>query len=239
VFPVAKTSQRQIEGLKQKLLTVGGLVETAIAGAIAALLEQDVALAGQVIDRDAEIDRLEVEVEEEVLAILALHHPVAADLRFVVAALKINSELERVGDLAKNIAKRVVQLQHCPKFDMRAELRDMATDAQRMVRLSLDAFVAGNPQLAQQVREADERVDAARRRLREEIEQRIAAQPDLVGCLMKYLSVCRHLERMADMATHIAEEVIYMSEGEIVRHHAAAPVNAPASGLSDSPLPVT
>jgi phosphate transport system protein len=162
---------------------------------------------------------MEVDVEEEVLKILALYQPVAADLRFVVAVLKINNDLERMGDLAGNIAKRVLFLASCERFDLPPEVRPMAARTQSMVKESLDALVNSDVVLAQKVRESDDEVDNLRRTIEKEIEQQIAQHPERTDCLMRLSSVARHLERIADMATNIAEDVIYMVEGEIVRHH--------------------
>jgi phosphate transport system protein len=216
---MAKQLPRQIDGLKQKILFVGTLVEEAIAKAISALINRDLNLANTVIDSDTEIDRMEVDVEEEVLKILALYQPVAADLRFVVAVLKINNDLERMGDLARNIAKRVVFLANCDRFDLPVDFRAMATRAQSMVKESLDALVNSDSALAHKVRDSDDEVDALRRIIEKQIEQQIAAHTERTDCLMRLSSVARHLERIADMATNIAEDVIYMVEGEIVRHH--------------------
>src|SRR4029079_10741160 len=138
---MAKQLQRQIENLKHKILFVGTLVEEAIAKAISALVKRDRNLARSVIDADNEIDRREVNVEEEVLKVLAIYQPVAADLRFVVAVLKINNDLERMGDLAHNIAKRVVFIALCERFDLPVDFGAMAAKAQLMVKESLDALV--------------------------------------------------------------------------------------------------
>lgn len=221
---MAKQLPRQIDALKQQILFVGTLVEEAIAKAISALINRDRHLANAVIEADAEIDRMEVDVEEECLKILALYQPVAADLRFVVAVLKINNDLERMGDLAKNVAKRVVFLSNNERFDLPVDFRGMATRAKAMVKDSLDALVHSDPALAQKVRESDDEVDAQRRLIEKQIEERIAAEPDKAESLMRLASVARHLERIADMATNIAEDVIYMVEGEIVRHHRTEPI---------------
>ena len=219
---MAKQLPRQIDGLKKKILFVGTLVEEAITKAITALINRDANLANSVIAADTEIDTMEVDVEEEVLKILALYQPVAADLRFVVAVLKINNDLERMGDLAGNIAKRVLFLAKCERFDLPPEVRPMAARTQSMVKQSLDALVNSDTTLAQRVRESDDEVDAMRSTIEKEIEQQIATHPDRTDCLMRLSSVARHLERIADMATNIAEDVIYMVEGEIVRHHRAS-----------------
>ncbi len=221
---MAKHLERQIDILKQKILFVGTLVEEAIAKAISALTNRDRNLARQVIDEDSEIDRMEVDVEEEVLKILALYQPVAADLRFVVAVLKINNDLERMGDLARNIAKRVVFLTNGEKIDLPSDLRPMAVKAQQMVKESLDALVNTDALLARRVRDADDDVDSMRRKVQDFVEREIAAHPQHTELLMRLLSVSRHLERLADLATNVAEDVIYMVEGEIVRHRATEPL---------------
>lgn len=215
---MTKHIQRQIEVLKQKILYVGTLVEEAVAKAIVALINRDGSVAQKIIDADHVIDRMEVEVEEECLKILALYQPVAADLRFVVAVLKINNDLERMGDLAKNIAKRVEYLSKADPVDLPIDFRSMATNAQNMVKQSLDALVNADTALARQVRAEDDEVDQARQRIRKQILDAIRKQPDKVESLLKFNSVSKHLERLADMATNVAEDVIYMVEGEIVRH---------------------
>jgi phosphate transport system protein len=213
-----KHIQRQIELLKQKILEVGGLVEEAIANAISAMLNRDGKLAQRVIGDDTAIDQMEVEVEEDCLKILALYQPVAADLRFVVAILKINNDLERIGDLARNIAKRVNYLSKSDPIELPFSLRDMTTKVQAMVRMSLDALVNGDVGLARQVREEDDAVDNERKKIADHIITLIKKMPERVEYLLKLNSVSKHLERIADMATNIAEDVMYMVEGEIVRH---------------------
>ncbi len=213
-----KHIQRQIDLLKQKILNVGGLVEEAIANAISALVNRDGKLAQRVINDDSVIDLMEVEVEEDCLKILALYQPVAADLRFVVAILKINNDLERIGDLARNIAKRVNYLCKSDPVELPFSLREMTTKVQYMVKMSLDALVNGDPGLARQVRAEDDIVDNEREKIRDHLMAMIKKIPDRVEYLLKLNSVSKHLERIADMATNIAEEVIYMVEGEIVRH---------------------
>jgi phosphate transport system protein len=212
--------ERQIESLKERILRVGTLVEEAISKSITALINRDTNLAQRVMASDEEIDRMEVEVEEECLKILALYQPVAADLRLVVAVLKINNDLERMGDLARNIAKRVAQLTSGEPVDLPPEIRTMAMQAQDMVKECLDALVKGDPLLARQVREEDDAVDEARQRIRRRIIAGIKADPEKVENLLRVNSVSKHIERIADMATNIAEDVIYMVQGDIVRHRA-------------------
>jgi len=209
---------RQIDALKQKILYVGTLVEEAIANAISALINRDAVMAKKVIANDAVIDRMEVEVEEECLKILALYQPVANDLRFVVATLKINNDLERMGDLAKNIAKRTSYLAGADPMEVPVDFRGMAMQAQHMVKQSLDALVNADAALARQVRDEDDEVDESRQRIRQQVLAAIRRNPERTEYLLKFNSVSKHLERLADMATNVAEDVIYMVEGEIVRH---------------------
>jgi phosphate transport system protein len=217
---MARHIERQVDQLKEKILRVGTLVEEAFSKAITALINRDIALAQRVMASDEEIDRMEVEVEEECLKILALYQPVAADLRFVVAVLKINNDLERMGDLARNIAKRVAQLATGPTVDLPPEIRTMAMLSQDMVKQCLDAVVNADPTLARQVREEDDAVDEARQQIRRRILQGIKAHPEQLENLLRINSVSKHIERIADMATNVAEDVIYMVEGDIVRHRA-------------------
>jgi phosphate transport system protein len=217
---MTKHIERQIEGLKERILRVGTLVEEAISKSITALINHDSALAQRVIMNDEEIDRMEVEVEEECMKILALYQPVAADLRFVVAVLKINNDLERMGDLARNIAKRVTQLAVGRPYDLPREIRTMAMQAQEMVKQCLDAVVNGDPALARQIRAEDDIVDDARLEVRRQVMRSIKDDPESLESLLWINSVSKHIERIADMATNIAEDVIYMVEGEIVRHRA-------------------
>jgi phosphate transport system protein len=212
--------QREIDSLKRRILAVGGMVEQAVAQAMSAVLERETAAARAVFEADDRIDKAEVAVEEECLKILALHQPVAIDLRFVVAVLKMNNDLERMGDLAKNIAKRAVFLSKCERFDVPVDFREMGNRAQSMVKQSLDALVNSDTNLAQKVRDSDDEVDAMRATVEKDIERQIAQHPDRTDCLIRLSSVARHLERIADMATNVAEDVIYMVEGEIVRHQA-------------------
>lgn len=210
--------QREIDVLKKKLLAVGSVVEESIARAITAVVKHDAALAQQVAAGDFEIDQMEVDVEEECLKILALYQPVAVDLRFVIAVMKINNDLERMADLAVNIARRAEYLADVPKVDLPVALEDMARKAQAMVKNSLDAFVDSDAELARQVCAADNEVDQHNRYMHVFIQDQIRAHAEDVERLLHLLSVSRHLERIADLATNVAEDVIYTVQGEIVRH---------------------
>ena len=215
---MARHIEHQIAQLKNSILQFGTIVEESISRSNTALFKQDVELAQKVIADDTEIDRLEVELEEECLKVLALYQPVAADLRFVVAVLKINNDLERIGDLASNIAKTVSQLTITGPLELPEEISSMAKQVEEMVKNSLDAVVKADPDLARQVRKEDDIVDAGRHTVRKLVMQQIRKDPEKVEGLLQINSISKHLERIADMATNIAEDVIYMVEGEIVRH---------------------
>ena len=215
---MARHIEHQIAQLKNSILQFGTIVEESISRSNTALFKRDVELAQKVIANDTEIDRLEVELEEECLKVLALYQPVAADLRFVVAVLKINNDLERIGDLASNIAKTVSQLTITGPLELPEEISSMAKQVEEMVKNSLDAVVKADPDLARQVRKEDDIVDAGRNTVRKLVMQQIKKDPEKVEGLLQINSISKHLERIADMATNIAEDVIYMVEGEIVRH---------------------
>ena len=215
---MARHIEHQIAQLKNSILQFGTIVEESISRSNTALFKRDVELAQKVVANDTEIDRLEVELEEECLKVLALYQPVAADLRFVVAVLKINNDLERIGDLASNIAKTVSQLTTTGPLELPEEISSMAKQVEEMVKNSLDAVVKADPDLARQVRKEDDIVDAGRHTVRKLVIQQIKKDPEKVEGLLQINSISKHLERIADMATNIAEDVIYMVEGEIVRH---------------------
>ena len=212
--------QREIERLKRQLLGLCALVEEQVERAVRALLERDGALAQAVERRDLEIDHREVEMEEECLKILALHQPVAADLRLIVAALKINNDLERIGDLAVNIARKAASSASGPPMEIPFDLAGMWQKTQSMLRDSLDALVNLNPALASQVCARDSEVDTMKKEIRQTAEQMMQKEPTKVPALLTLLAVSRNLERVADHATNIAEDVIYMAEGRIIRHGA-------------------
>jgi phosphate transport system protein len=210
--------QRELESLKKQILSLGAMVEERVRMAIEAFESRNGELAQQIIESDREIDEAEVEVEEECLKILALHQPVAVDLRFISAAIKINNDLERVGDEAVNIAERVDNIARRAPVNVPFEYGAMAEKTEAMLRNSLDALVNLDADLAYKVCLSDDEVDDINRDIYDKIKEVIKAQPDRVGYLINLLFIARHLERIADHATNIAEEVIYMVEGEIPRH---------------------
>jgi phosphate transport system protein len=210
--------QREIERLKKHLLSICALVEDQVQMAVRALVERDAELAGVVARRDEEIDQREVEVEEECLKTLALHQPVAIDLRLVVAALKINNDLERIGDLAVNIARKAAAFAAETPMEIPFDVAGMWQKTQAMLRDSLDALVNDDPRLAHDVCRRDDEVDGLKHEIRVEIEEMIRRDPEKTRPLLRLLAVTRNLERIADCATNIAEDVIYMTEGRIIRH---------------------
>ena len=211
--------QREIDHLKKQILAVGAVVEERIAGAITAVMQHDAELARQIIEGDDEIDRMEIDVEEVCLKILALHQPVAVDLRFVVAVLKINQDLERMADLASNIAKRAEHLADLPKIEIPAQLAAMSKRTQDMVKHCLDALVESNVAIARRVCSADDEVDQHNRQMHVLIQDQMRENPTDIERLLDLLSISRHLERIADLTTNVAEDVIYTVQGDIVRHH--------------------
>jgi phosphate transport system protein len=212
--------ERELERLKKSILSLGAMVEERVRMAIKAMETRDRKLAKKVIEADDEIDQMEVDVEEECLKILALHQPVAIDLRFIVAVIKINNDLERIGDIAVNIAERAAFLATQAKVDIPFDFAGMAEKTQSMLKKSLDALVNMDADLAWEVGAADDEVDAINRDMYLQVQDGIRKDIDKMECLIHLLQASRHLERIADHATNIAEDVIYMINGEIVRHHA-------------------
>ncbi len=211
---------KALEDLKRQILSLSALVEESVRKAVRALEDRDERLAEEVIEADPEIDIAEVDLEEECLKILALYQPVAIDLRFIVAAFKINNDLERIGDLAVNVAERAQYLATHEPVETAFDFAGMAEKARDMVKTSLDALVNLDAGLAREVCAADDEVDAMNRRMYLQVQDGIRRQPERLEALIHLLSVSRHLERIADHATNIAQDVIYMVEGEIVRHYA-------------------
>ena len=211
--------QREIEQLKKNILALCAIVEEQVQDAVRALLDRNVELAQKVEGRDSEIDRREVEVEEECLKILALHQPVAIDLRFIVSALKINNDLERIGDLAVNVSKKAVSFSNESSMEISYDIAGMWEKTQSMLRDSIDSLINMNSELAAEICVRDDEVDRIKHEIRAGVEEQIRSQPESVRPLLKLLAVSRNLERIADCATNIAEDVIYMAEGRIVRHN--------------------
>jgi phosphate transport system protein len=208
---MAKIFIRELDNIKKMILSLGAMVEERVRLAAEAVENKDAEAAQRVIKTDYEIDEMEVEVEEACLKVLALHQPVAIDLRFLISVIKINNDLERIGDQAVNIAQRVEVLAKRRDVNFDFDYAQMAEKAETMLRMSLDALVNLDEDLAL-------KVDTIQRDAYDRIKSAMKENTDKIGYMINLLLISRHLERLADHATNIAEEVIYLIEGEIVRH---------------------
>ena len=208
----------ELEALKQTLLAMGGLVEDQIRRVMKALLERDDVMAQEVIERDRQVNTYDVEVDEKCVELLALYQPTAGDLRFITTAMKIVTDLERIGDQAVNIAQRVLELNREPQLKPYIDLPRMAEQAQRMVKESLDAFVARDTALARQVCGEDSEVDLLKEQIFRELLTFMMEDPRTIPRAIRLILISRFMERVADHATNIAEMVVYLVEGKMVRH---------------------
>jgi len=210
--------ERELEHLKARVLHMGAAVEDLVARSIQALTERNLELAQQAIHLESEIDEQEIQIEEECLKLLALYQPVAGDLRFVTAVLKINNDLERMGDLGRHIAERALVLSQHREVRLPVDLRNMAAAVQKMVRTAMDAVVNQDSEIALRVIHADNEIDEYHQEMFPLIARQMRTAPDTIEVLLHVLSASRHLERIADYATNIAEDVVYLVRGEIIRH---------------------
>jgi len=215
---MTKHFRKELENIKKRILALGALVEDRVRLAAQAVDQIDAEIAQRIIKADYEVDEMEVDIEEECLKVLALHQPVAVDLRFIIAVIKINNDLERIGDQAVNIAQRVEVIAKRPKPPFIFDYAEMGQKAQRMLKMSLDALVNLDVDIAYKVITMDDEVDQIKKDAYDKIKQAIQDLPERVGYYINLLLISRHLERLADHATNIAEEVIYLVEGEIYRH---------------------
>lgn len=210
--------QRAIDNLMEQLVGLSAKVEENVKRAVQSLDEEDAALARSVIKEDEFIDQREIDIEEECLKIFALHQPVAIDLRYLVAVLKINNDLERIGDLALNISKNTLKILEKPVLKNPADLEDIYNHVQAMLKRSLDAIVNLDAGAADEVLAEDDEVDRLHRELSAEVLEAIKKNPDKADTLIRYIHIVRYLERIADHTTNIAEDIIYLIKGEIIRH---------------------
>lgn len=209
---------RDLDSLRRAVLLNGRAVETAFEKAIAALMNGGRELAAEVIEGDAAIDEREIEIEVECLKILALHQPVAHDLRFLVAVLKVNNDLERIGDLSKNLAKNAIRMAEIDADPVPVGFHEMSRRTRAMVRDSLDALIEPNIETARAVLAADDAVDALEAELIQQLLETMRADPSRIEASVCLLDVARGMERIADMATNIAEDIVFLVEGELIRH---------------------
>jgi phosphate transport system protein len=217
--------QQELGALKERLLAMGGLAEDRVRAAMQGLVERDGGLIEEVLNGDTPVNELHIEIDDLCLKLLALHSPMAADLRAVMAAIKINSDLERVGDMAVNIGEAARRYtMHAPVKKL-IDIPRMATTAQRMLRDALDSYVRGDMDLAQHVLDEDDVLDSLKTQVFRELLTYMLQDPSTIEPALDLILISRHLERIGDHATNIAEDVIFMVSGRDVRHHAADPMS--------------
>jgi phosphate transport system protein len=208
----------ELELVKEKTLKLGSLVETMVERAVASLVDRDSRLAEEVIASDRKVDILDLEIEEDCLRLLALHQPAAKDLRFITTAMKITTDLERMADQAVNICERAIELNEEPQLKPYIDIPIMSQLSQKMMREALDAFVRRDAELARQVIPEDNKVDALKDQIFRELLTFMMEDPRTIPRAIRLILVSRHLERVADHATNIAEMVVFLVEGKNIRH---------------------
>jgi phosphate transport system protein len=213
-----KRYEEQLKKLREEILYMGGLVEDQIQKAVKSLVDRDSELAAVIIERDHEVNRLDVEIDELCIKLLALHQPAGRDLRFITTGLKITTDLERIGDMAVNICERALELNQEPQLKPYIDIPRMARIAQRMIRESLDAFVREDTELALKVCKNDDEVDQLNAQIFRETLTFMLENAQTISRATKISSVSKYLERIADHATNIAEMVIFMVKGKSIRH---------------------
>ncbi len=215
---MSKHLQRDLDHLQRQLMNLFGIVEQMIDNATRALCEKRLDLVTNIRAIDRQVNEMEVAIEEDCLKMLALHQPVAGDLRRIASVLKINTDLERIGDIAKNVAERAQGVHEFPWFPIPDRLAEMSRQARQMLRMALDAFVTSDSQLAKQVILCDASVDELNRGIILELQDLMRSDGSLLDPALHCFSASRHLERIGDHAENIAEDVIYLVDGDIVRH---------------------
>ncbi|MGA2559183.1 MAG: phosphate signaling complex protein PhoU [Terracidiphilus sp.] len=211
--------QRSLDDLKENLLVMAGLAEQAIQRAIEAYRVRDISICDLVSRSEIAINRLERDIDQAALDLLAMEQPMAIDLRFILSVIKINADLERVGDAAKAISDRVRHMEQMPVAELPVDIPRMASLAADMVRKSLQAFIEGDPVMARNVLTLDDAVDAMNKTAYKSLTKVMAEESHIAPQALNALMICRNLERVADHATNIAEDVIFWVEGADVRHH--------------------
>jgi phosphate transport system protein len=212
--------EERLDELRKRLLEMSGLVESAIYRSVHALVEKEESLAHQVLENESRVNQMEIEIDDMAVRLLALEQPVATDLRFITSAIKINNDLERMGDLAVSIAERALNLMHEAPVNALVDIPYMANLVESMVRKSLDAFVKKDSDLARSVLISDDAVDDLRNGIYNEMVRFMEENPQRIPPALNLIFVARNLERIADHATNIAEDVLFLVEGIDVRHHA-------------------
>jgi phosphate transport system protein len=213
-----KRYEEELKKLREEILYMGGLVEDQIQKAVKSLVDRDSEMAQIIIERDHEVNRLDVEIDDLCIRLLALHQPAGKDLRFITTGLKVTTDLERIGDMSVNLCERALELNQEPQLKPYIDIPRMARIAQRMIRESLDAFVREDTDLALKVCKDDEEIDQLNSQIFREVISFMIEDPHTINRAMKISSISKYLERMADHATNIAEMVIFMAKGKSIRH---------------------
>ncbi|MHB8173931.1 MAG: phosphate signaling complex protein PhoU [Nitrospirota bacterium] len=215
---MGKILDKELSDLKERLLTMGSVVEAQVARSIKSLVDRDNELAKKVIDADHEVNRMEVEIDEECIRLLALRQPEAGDLRFITTAMKIVTDIERIGDLAVDVSERALELNEEPILKPYIDIPRMAKAARNMLKEALDAFVNRNSELAWSVLDEDDFVDELNKQIFRELLTFMIEDPHSISRAIRITYISKYLERIADHATNIAEMVVYLVEGRIIRH---------------------
>lgn len=215
---MGKILEKELSDLKERLLTMGSVVEAQVARSIKSLVDRDNAVATKVIEADHEVNRMEVEIDEECIRLLALRQPEAGDLRFITTAMKIVTDIERIGDLAVDVSERALELNEEPNLKPYIDIPRMAKAARNMLKEALDAFVNRNAELAWSVLDEDDFVDELNKQIFRELLTFMIEDPHSISRAIRITYISKYLERIADHATNIAEMVVYLVEGRIIRH---------------------
>ncbi len=225
---MGKILEKELSDLKERLLTMGSVVEAQVARSIKSLVDRDNDLARKVIDADHEVNRMEVEIDEECIRLLALRQPEAGDLRFITTAMKIVTDIERIGDLAVDVSERALELNEEPILKPYIDIPRMAKAARNMLKEALDAFVNRNSELAWSVLDEDDFVDELNKQIFRELLTFMIEDPHSISRAIRITYISKYLERIADHATNIAEMVVYLVEGRIIRHMDNQQANPPS-----------
>ncbi|MCC7478687.1 phosphate signaling complex protein PhoU [bacterium] len=228
--------RRELELLEREILKIGSLVEDALNKSIIALVDRRSELVDEVVKGDDAIDSREVELDEECLKVLALHQPVAHDLRFVITVMKVNNDLERIGDRAVSIAERASFLNKREPLGADLNISALADKVRHMVRQALDGFVELDSNRAREVIREDEEVDNLRYEMRDALMDLMHKDPSVMDRAWQLVEAVRHLERVGDLAVHIAEEIIFLVDGKVIRHHHQDYLNENHKESGDAPL---
>lgn len=228
---MTKHLERELDLLRGELIQQFGVVEQMIQLAVRSLVERRTDLADRVLDSDEAVDQTDIRIEEECLKLLALHQPVATDMRWLISVVKVNGELERMADLACNIAERAKALDLFPLFPVPEEMTEMTVVTTQMVKMALDAFVERDSTKATEAIRTDDLVDTMNRVVIDQLHEMMKADSEQIEPGVHCFSASRHLERIADLAENIAEDLIYLVEGEIVRHKHGPFFDSPKTDL--------